>query len=176
MNKNLWKKCVDFHGHECPGLAIGFKAAEAAASILGIGFSLDEEVVCVTENDACGVDAIQVALGCTLGKGNLLFKNTGKQAYSFFCRKSGKKVRLVQKPFKQKMSKKERQKLILNTPSRELFNFKEPKFGLPKKAKVFDTIYCEICDEGTSEHKVRILNGKKVCLDCFDDYSRGWFD
>jgi len=27
VEKNLRRKCVEFHGHECPGLAIGFKAA-----------------------------------------------------------------------------------------------------------------------------------------------------
>ncbi len=24
--EELWKKAIEFHGHECPGLAIGFKA------------------------------------------------------------------------------------------------------------------------------------------------------
>lgn len=176
MNKKLWEKCVEFHGHECPGLAIGFKAAEAATLVLDVDFSSDEEIVCVTENDACGVDAIQVITGCTLGKGNLLFRNTGKHAYSFFCRKSNNKVRIVQKPFKQKMDKKERQQLILATPAQELFYFKKPNFNLPKKARIFDTIYCEICKEGAPEHKIRIMEGKKVCLDCFKDYFRGWLE
>ena len=92
MNKELWDKCVKFHGHECPGLAIGFKAAEAAIARLGIGFSPDEEIVCVTENDACGVDAIQVMTGCTCGKGNLIFRDRGKSAYSFFERSTGKRL------------------------------------------------------------------------------------
>lgn len=32
MCKSLtnWERCVEFHGHECPGLAMGFKACEAA--------------------------------------------------------------------------------------------------------------------------------------------------
>mgnify|MGYP000912035627 CR=1 FL=1 len=34
MNQELWKKCVEFHGHECPGLAIGFRACEAAMEIM----------------------------------------------------------------------------------------------------------------------------------------------
>lgn len=55
----------------------------------------DEEVVCICENDACGVDAIQVMLGCTAGKGNLLFHLTGKQAFNIYERKSGRSVRLV---------------------------------------------------------------------------------
>ena len=69
----LWEKCVDFHGHHCGGLRIGYAAAEYAMKLLSIGFSDNEDVVCISENDACGVDAIQVMLGCSIGKGNLLF-------------------------------------------------------------------------------------------------------
>lgn len=65
-NKALWKKCVEFHGHECGGLTIGYKASLYAIALLGLGLggggnagclSADEEVVCISENDACGVDA-----------------------------------------------------------------------------------------------------------------------
>lgn len=63
MNQELWKICVEFHGHECPGLAIGFRACEIAMEKLNLKFSKDEEIVCVTENDACGVDAVQVITG-----------------------------------------------------------------------------------------------------------------
>ncbi|MDD4570365.1 MAG: FmdE family protein, partial [Tepidanaerobacteraceae bacterium] len=80
MDQKLWRKCVEFHGHECPGLAIGFKACEAAIKKLGVSFAKDEESVCVTENDACGIDAIQVITGCTVGKGNLIYRGTGKNA------------------------------------------------------------------------------------------------
>ena len=96
-NKVLWKKAAAFHGHVCGGLTIGYKAALYAIELLNLTFSDDEEVVCISENDACGCDAIQVILGCSIGKGNLLFHMTGKQAFSFFNRKSGKSVRLVLK-------------------------------------------------------------------------------
>jgi len=106
-NKALWKKCVEFHGHECGGLTIGYKASLYAIALLGLGLggggnagclSADEEVVCISENDACGVDAIQVILGCSIGKGNLLFHMRGKQAFTFFDRKSGKSLRLHDPP------------------------------------------------------------------------------
>ena len=67
--KALWKKCAEFHGHECGGLTIGYKAALYAKELLDLDFSEDEQVVCISENDACGVDAIQVILGCSVGKG-----------------------------------------------------------------------------------------------------------
>ena len=76
-----------------PRLAIGFKACEVAVKKLGVGRAEDEEIVCVTENDACGVDAVQAILGCSIGKGNLIYRGTGKQAFSFLTagqvRKSG---------------------------------------------------------------------------------------
>ena len=85
-DKRSWQKCAEFHGHMCGGLAIGYQAARYAAELLGRDFSSDEELVCVAENDACGVDAIQVMLGCSVGKGNLLFHMRGKEAYSFYDR------------------------------------------------------------------------------------------
>jgi formylmethanofuran dehydrogenase subunit E len=174
MDQALWQKCVAFHGHECPGLAIGFKACEAVLEKMKIEFSFDEEVVCVTENDACGVDAIQVITGCSLGKGNLIYRGTGKQAFSFFNRNNGASVRLVLKSFPQEMSREERQAYLLKAPGGELFDWKKPGFELPQKARLFKTIICEKCGEGAPEHKMRLSNGQKVCLDCFDDYSRGW--
>lgn len=88
-----WEDCAQFHGHKCPGLAIGYRAAVLAMEKLGLSEgSQDEELVCISENDACGVDAIQVITGCTAGKGNLIFHMTGKEAYSFYCRKSGKSI------------------------------------------------------------------------------------
>ena len=91
--KELWDKCVAFHGHVCGGLTIGYKAAIYATELMDLCFSDDEQVVCISENDACGVDAIQVVLGCSVGKGNLLFHIRGKQAFSFYNRKTGKSIR-----------------------------------------------------------------------------------
>ena len=62
----LWQKCAAFHGHVCPGLTIGFRAALYAIDLLELTFSEDEKTVCVSENDACGCDAIQVVLGCSV--------------------------------------------------------------------------------------------------------------
>jgi formylmethanofuran dehydrogenase subunit E len=173
MNKELWEKAVAFHGHECPGLAIGVRASLVALERLKSGASEDEELVCVTENDACGVDGVQALTGCTFGKGNLIYRGTGKQAFSFFDRRSGKKVRLMLKPLKDGMSRREKQEYILNGPVDEIFSIGEPKFDLPESARHFATVVCELCREGAPEHKIRLQEGKTVCLDCFKPYDRG---
>jgi formylmethanofuran dehydrogenase subunit E len=174
MGKTVWQKAVEFDGHSCPGLAIGYKAAEAAKEKMGITFASDEEVVCVTENDACGVDAIQLLTGCSIGKGNLIYRGTGKMAFSFFNRKNGESLRMIIKPFKGEMDRKERQEYILNSPVDEIFDFMKPAFSLPETARIFTSVVCESCGESAPEHKMRLQDGKKVCLDCFKEYSRGW--
>ena len=42
-----WETCVQFHGHACGGLTIGYKAACYAAELLELSFSGDEQVVCI---------------------------------------------------------------------------------------------------------------------------------
>ena len=83
-------KAIAFHGHACPGLAIGVRAATEAIKRLNL-FSEDEEVVCVTENDACGVDGIQAILSGTAGKEIQNFAIREKWHSPLFNRKMDKK-------------------------------------------------------------------------------------
>lgn len=172
MDQELWKKAVDFHGHICPGLAIGYRASLYAMELLELTFSDDEQVVCITENDACGVDAIQAILGCSVGKGNLLFHMTGKQAFSFYNRKTGKSVRLVLKPKPRKMTREESFAYYQSCTSEEMFEVKETKIELPEQARIFESHVCEQCGEVTGANWIRICNGKKVCIDCYSQYDR----
>ncbi len=170
-NEN-WQRCVEFHGHSCPGLAIGFKAARLAREELSITEAEDEEIVCVTENDGCGVDAIQYLLSCTYGKGNLIFRPTAKQAFSFFVRDEKTGIRLV---FEEKnLSEREEVTVdsILEKSEQELFKRKSPHYGIPERAEIFSTVKCENCGEGAAEYAIRFQEGKPVCLDCFYGYSR----
>ena len=171
-NELLWKKCVDFHGHECSGLTIGFKAALYAIELLDLDFSPDEEVVCISENDACGVDAVQVVLGCSVGKGNLLFHMTGKQAFSFYDRTSGRSVRLVQRKKPHPMTKAESFAYYQSSEPSALFDVKEAKIPLPEPARIFDSYECECCGEMTGANWIRLVGGQKLCLDCAGSYDR----
>lgn len=170
--QSLFDKSAEFHGHRCPGLAIGVRAAVEAQKLLGMGHSADEEIVCVTENDACGVDGIQVLLGCSAGKGNLIFRIRGKQAFSFFKRNNGEAVRLVLKPLPKMESREAKQNYILEAPLEEIFEIKKPGYPLPEEARLFPSVNCELCGESTAEPYIRLENGKMVCLDCFTDYFR----
>ena len=167
-----WKDCVAFHGHECGGLTIGYKASLYAIELLNLEFSADEQVVCISENDACGVDAIQVMLGCSIGKGNLLFHMRGKQAFSFYNRKNSKSVRLVLKPRPEGMTKEESFAYYQGCSPEEMFEVKNTTISLPEKARLFDSYVCDCCGEVTGANWIRLADGKKLCLDCYESYNR----
>ena len=171
-NKELWKKCAAFHGHVCGGLTIGYKAALYAMELLEMEFSEDEQIVCIAENDACGVDAIQVMLGCSIGKGNLLFHMRGKQAFSFYNRKNGKSVRLVLKPKPDGMTREQSFDYYQSCRPEDMFDVKKAVIQLPEKARLFDSYICDCCGESTGANWIRLSGGKKLCLDCYQTYDR----
>ena len=167
-----WIDCVAFHGHECGGLTIGYKASLYAIELLHLDFSADEEVVCICENDACGVDAIQVMLGCSIGKGNLLFHMRGKSAYSFYNRTTGESVRLVQKPKPDWLTREDSFAYYQSCEPKDMFDVKEATIPLPEKARIFDSYTCDCCGENTGANWIRHVGGRKLCLDCYEPYDR----
>ena len=185
---------VAFHGHSCPGLALGYRAAQYAMDALKAGRSDDEELICIVENDACGVDAIQVVAGCSMGKGNLIFRDLVKHTYTFIDRRYNRAIRLVQRPepviqqldpvasvLREKVmggtatndeSREFQQRQvaviekILAMPVEDLFLIKEVKTDIPEKARIFRSVPCESCGEMVAEHRARLKDGKVVCISC----------
>jgi formylmethanofuran dehydrogenase subunit E len=186
-----YNEAVAFHGHACPGLALGYRAAEYAMAALRAGRSDDEELVCIVENDACGVDAIQLVAGCSVGKGNLILRDFGKHAYTFIDRKSNRAIRLVQRPEPvvqriDPVASALREKVMggTATPAEqkefherqidELFMIKEVKPEIPVRAKIFTSVQCASCGEMVAEHRARVRKGTFVCIPCAGEYGRGW--
>ena len=171
--EKLWKQAASFHGHVCMGLVIGYKAALYAIELLDLDFSKNEQIVCISENDACGVDAIQAILGCSVGKGNLLFHMRGKQAFSFYNRSNGRSVRLILDPIEEdERSMKERVDHYMKISPKKLFTAMPVKIELPEKARIFKSYDCECCGERTASNWIRLAGGKKLCMDCWNNYDR----
>ncbi|MER3450282.1 MAG: formylmethanofuran dehydrogenase [Chloroflexota bacterium] len=88
---------VKFHGHMCPGLALGIRAAEVAWAQVGVN-SPENPIIAIVETDLCPADAIQYLTGCTFGKGNLVHLDHGKNAFTFIRLREGRGVRVVARP------------------------------------------------------------------------------
>ncbi len=187
-----FQKCVEFHGHLCPGLAIGFQAARLLMERLGAKRSPDEELVAVVETDACGADAIQVVTGCTFGKGNFIFQNYGKHAFSLIDRKKGRGLRACLKaegmpssseqlalferirndratPEERERFKEiqqERIRTILEASPDSLFKIEERRGEIPPKATIVESRPCDLCGELTKIDLLQDARGRKVCKAC----------
>jgi formylmethanofuran dehydrogenase subunit E len=192
MAKTDWEKAVEFHGHSCPGLAVGYRAAKIALRELAEQRAEDEELVAVVENDACGVDAVQVLTGCTLGKGNLILRDYGKQVFTFFSRNGGRAVRISARPhiwrqdpefnelrarvyaniatpeeqeaFRRRQEETTRR--ILEAPEEQLFEVRQEDFAPPSRARIFSSVICAFCGEAVGEHRARRREGKFACIPC----------
>lgn len=194
MESPEFKRCEEFHGHVCPGLSIGFRAAQAAIQRLKENRAQDEEVVSVVENNACYADAVQVLTGCTFGKGNFIYRDNGKMAMTLFSRKTATGVRVAMKagafsPDETHMAlmgkvmsgeadKDETERFhalhlqrscdILNMPEDDLFTIKHVTMELPAKAKIEPSEPCSRCSEPTMGTKLEEKNGQKICRDCLE--------
>ena len=167
--QDLMKKATIFHGHICPGVALGVLVAKYILS-LGFEHSPDEELVAVVENDNCSVDAIQALLGTTYGKGNLIHLDYGKNNFTIYSRKSQKGVRLALKSavFKdRKLTRDERVKKLLSSNPEDLFDIREVEFIPPERAQIEESIPCEVCNELTMSSRIVDYQGSKMCIPCY---------
>ncbi|MCK9151064.1 FmdE family protein [Methanobacterium alcaliphilum] len=193
-----FSEVTKFHGHVCPGTAIGYRAAKISLKELQSDRPVDEEFLTIVENDSCSVDAIQVVTGCTLGKGNLIFKDYGKQVYTFLNRNTGKSIRLSLKKsideldsdfskirtkafskegthedkLEFKSRKNDLSEKILEMSADELFKLEHVTMEEPEEARLFQSIKCEKCGDYVAEHRARIEEGNIVCIPCFKEYNR----
>ena len=191
---------IDFHGHLCPGLTIGYRSSSIALARLTESSSADEDLVGIVENDACGVDAFQYMTGCTLGKGNLVYRDLGKQAFTVVRRKDGRGVRVALRNdiYERDPRQAELRALVMSGQANEeerstfwrnhisiamrLLDVPEEHFAtvtsvdveVPDKARIFDTQECAVCGEAVMEPRLRIRDGKPCCIPCAGKYSRGW--
>jgi formylmethanofuran dehydrogenase subunit E len=185
--------CVAFHGHLCPGLVYGYRVAKEAACLIDLGRAPDEEIVAVVETDSCAVDALQVLLGTTAGKGNLIIKNYGKNAYTILSRSARKAFRFSrQKGYRYSgdfpeefmrleeaisagtATSRERQRQrrfkaldLVSSSFGALFHTTPVPFEMPAYAPMAPSEACSACGEMTMASRlIRSDAGEKCCIPC----------
>ncbi|MEA1921476.1 MAG: FmdE family protein [Pseudomonadota bacterium] len=165
-----YDKMIAFHGHSCPGLAMGYRMTTAAMNYLSQHRSEDEELVAITENNACGVDALQFISGCTFGKGNLIFKDYGKQVFTFYARKTGLGVRVALNqaaiPAALRADRPAFIEWLLNADEAEIVSVVPVTIDEPEKARIMASVVCENCGEAVMEGRICTQEGKNICIPC----------
>jgi len=192
LDREDYKACADFHGHVCMGLTLGYMAAKLGLRYLAEKRAEDEELVCIAETDACGCDAIQVLTGCTFGKGNFIYRDIGKMAFTFASRTTGEGVRLAMNPdvmvlpaeervladkirsgsaLKEEIKEYEtlqekRSKKLFDGAPDSFFTLEEVTITLPSKARIAPSKLCDRCGEPVMQTKLQNIGDKQFCRDC----------
>ena len=159
---------------------------------LGVQTAGDEELVAIVETDACGADAIQVMTGCTFGKGNFIFKNYGKHAFTLADRTGGRAVRaclcpsgleadpgylfLFERVQNGEASPKEiarfrelqrkRVQKVLEADIGVLFKIEKISPDIPPKSSVTESGTCDLCGEITKIDLLLDIDGQRACIPC----------
>ena len=197
INEELIRKTIEFHGHSCPGVAIGIRAVELATA--EFGRVPDKDFIAVVETDNCPADAIQFLTDCTFGKGNLVHRDYGKNAFTFYSRKDGKEIRVISMPeffkdqdnelmaLRKKMAQNQLKpeeekrlneamtdqiKQIIEADLDQLFEIKQAREPIPEKSRMMDNLKCDACGEAVKESHTRKSNHKTLCIPCFEDLEK----
>lgn len=174
IDQSIIESTIDFHGHSCPGLAIGIRAAELG--LREMEGTAKGDLIAVVETDMCGVDAIQFLTGCTFGKGNLIHRDFGKMAFSFYDRQAGQGIRILLRPGAREhgpeggTTQEKRDYLkerLMTQPLDELFTIDHLQTGPPRSARVLESLPCADCGEATMESRTRRFAGQTLCISCF---------
>ena len=163
---------IGFHGHNCPGLAIGYRMTKAAMNFLFSSPATDKKLVAIVENVSCGVDALQCLSGCTFGKRNLIFNDYGKQVYTLYDHDTKQGARVVfnarNMPKDIVQDRKQLVKWLLTAPDDDILLLRGVHSDEPEQARIMETVVCESCGESVMVTRVKKLNDITVCIPCFE--------
>ncbi|MCF6265807.1 MAG: FmdE family protein [Desulfuromusa sp.] len=185
---------LKFHGHRCPAMPMGLRAALAAMKTLGVEHSQDKELQVLSETGeghaaGCFLDGVMVVTGCTYGKSNIKKLYYNKMAFTLIDVKTGRSVRVsiknevlaqsLKSPFiEQRKAGVPPQDVpakiadpviekVLNIPEEMLLNIGEIKvIDVPKGKGVFEAEPCAKCGDMTFVNKLQETPAGKVCIPC----------
>jgi len=185
-----FSSAVRFHGHICPGLAIGYYASHIAMRWLYAEQATAGEIVAIAETAGCPLDAIQVITGCTVGKGNLVIRDQGRLTFTYVIRKNGKGLRISLMPgfspekldpglpdLQEKVGRGEATleesadlqlriehvcRTILESPGEQVFAIREVVVQTPAK----EPITCSRCGKPVDPARAREAGDRYICQPC----------
>ncbi|MGC8932811.1 MAG: FmdE family protein [Candidatus Methanodesulfokora sp.] len=160
--------------------------------------TVGEEILAIVECNNCFTDGVQVATGCTLGNNSLIYMDVGKNAVTLVKRGEWRGVRVYidSEKLRNKYFKKEATELfekvvvkrqgtsedyerlrkmwaengwsMTNVPE-EMFKIEEVETAEIERAPILESVKCEKCGELVMKTRIRVVDGKAVCLSCLGE-------
>lgn len=83
VEKTPWEQVIDFHGHTCPGIALGFRVAQLAQREMGARPTPHSDCLVKAFTQSCALDAFQILNRATIGRRTLILEETKQPIYQF---------------------------------------------------------------------------------------------
>ncbi|MBW2000733.1 MAG: formylmethanofuran dehydrogenase [Deltaproteobacteria bacterium] len=195
LGDRFFESAFFIHGHMCGGMPLGFRAGLAALKSLGAERELNMAKLVFVETGTghaagCFADGVQMASGCTFGKGLIQRTEYGKWALNLVEKGTRKAVRVsvrpevIQAAFQSPFVKMRHdgvapteipidisRKLVENLLSKkddELFTVSGVfEYPLPQSPPpTFNLVTCSMCGEVMAENKARLKDSQPVCIPC----------
>lgn len=161
--------------------------------------TVGEEILAIVECNNCFADGVQVATGCTFGNNSLIYLDVGKNAVTLVKRGEWKGIRVyvdseklkdeyfnreAMELFEKVVVKrqgtsedfKKLQKLwteiglsMMDIPEEKAFKIEEVEVVEIERAPIFESIKCENCGELAMKTRIRMVDGKTLCLSCLGE-------
>ena len=199
MTEKEIEMALAFHGHKCPAMPLGFRAAAAAMKALGVERAKDKELHVISETGkshaaGCFLDGVMSATGCTYGKSNIEKRYFNKMALTLIDVKKGVSVRvrlkdnffgnMLQSPFvaqrKQGVPPQDIPAEITDPLVNKVMTMPEEMFleiGPVEKYEFtggkgcFDTDLCATCGERVFVDKLVETASGMICIPCREQAS-----
>lgn len=181
VEKTPWEQVIDFHGHTCPGIAIGFRIAQIAQRELGIRPAPDAELLVTAETYSCALDAFQVLNKATIGRGSLKVDEKGKHVYTFHYTGTENILRISVKgeilenitlpesftsPRQKQNWSLEKVQYILSSSEDDFCKIQKNSGTIekPSQAKIWGT--CSNCGEAVKRDYAKVEGDRLLCASC----------
>lgn len=194
MTQDELEAAMAFHGHKCPAMPLGYRAAQAAMLALGVKRARNKELHVISETGkghaaGCFLDGIMSATGCTYGKSNIEKRYYNKMAFTLIDVTTGRSVRvrlkdeffgnMLNSPFvaqrKQGVAPQDIPAEVVDPLVNKVMSMPEamfleigPKqpFELPRGKGCFDTDLCASCGERVFVNKLIDTDTGRLCIPC----------
>lgn len=194
MSTELLDQLFAFHGHRCWASTAGVRVAQAALDALGVATSGGKSLHAVVDigdhhGAMCFADGVQVATGCTFGKGTITKSGKGKLALTLIDAASDRQVRVAYRPSLQPqirdsafMTKRAAGVPASEIPESEQWELVHLVWDAPREAvltvgpveasgwrpvdEVIRFAVCAGCGELVAEPYLRVAHGEQRCIDC----------
>jgi len=182
-----------FHGHKCPAMPLGLKAASIAMNTLNVERSQAGELYTILDLGdfhcaTCFADGVQIITGCTYGKGNISRSHKGKFSLTLIDRKNGRGVKVIpsgewlKQAFQSDFMEQRKKGIppqnisfeitdpliekVLNSSNDQFKVELLPEINIEIPPHIWDKDLCEKCGELTVAEYGHYINGKFLCKDC----------